>query len=306
MLKIYHKTIKDNAFQKLEDFVANTWIYVFDPSEEEVEKLVQECQLNKVLINDALDPFEVPRVETEENTTYVFTRAPYEEKGIISTLPILIAVSENHIITVAKKNFNFLDQFLEDQAEFTTTQRVKFFIQLFSELNCDYNNSLAEISRRVRSASVSFKKITTQDIVQFVDFERTVNDFLAALIPTNAMLHNLLSGKHLQLYEKDIGLIEDLFLNNKQLVDMCDSTLKNIVNIRDAYSTIITQDTNRIIKLLTSLTIILTIPTIISSVYGMNVRLPFSGSPLAFWGVIVLTALISYILALIFAKKNWL
>lgn len=306
MIEKFRKTIKDKNCQKIDDFKPNTWIHVLAPNKKEIQELVEKCSLKKDLIKDALDPFEAPRIETEENITYVFTRAPHKENDIISTFPILIAISDNHLITISNKKLDFLENFLNNKEEFTTTQRIKLFIQFFSELTKDYNRSLTEISRGVRAKSVRFEKTTTKDIIQFVDFERIINDFLFALTPTNTMLHNLLSGKHLRLYERDIDLVEDLFLSNKQLIDTCSSTLKNIVNIRDAYSTVVTQDTNRIIKLFTSLTIILTIPTIISSVYGMNVGLPFSSSPLAFWGIIFGIVLIVYILITIFAKKDWL
>lgn len=306
MLKIFHRTIKDSKSSMFKEFRPNTWVYSIDPDEEDLEKISIACHLNKDLLHDALDPFEVPRIETDDNATYVFTRGPIEENDLTSTSPILIAIGKNHIVTVSKSEMCFLKKFADERIEFSTTQRIKLFVQLFSELNKAYNDSMTRILKKVRIIGVSFEKITTKDIIQFVDFERIINDFLSALIPTNNILHNLLSDKHLRLYEKDIDLIEDLFLNNKQLIEICNSTLKNIVNIRDAYSTVMTQDTNRTIKILTSLTILLTVPTIISSIYGMNVELPFADSPLAFLGIMIATVLIAYALIAAFTKRNWL
>lgn len=306
MIKVFHRTIKDKKIRELGAVRANSWVYAVNPKLAEIKEIAQKCKLNEDLLRDALDPYEVPRVETDGDATYVFTRAPHQNEGQIATCPILIAVGKQHIVTVSKAKFPFLEKFATGKTEFSTTQKIKFFIQIFSEMNREYNYFLAEISKRVRSVKVRLKKISHKEIIQFVDFESIINDFLSALVPTNSILHNLLSGRHLQLYEKDKDLIEDLFLSNKQLTEISNSTLKTIVNIRDAYSTIMTQDTNRVIKLLTSITIILTIPTIVASIYGMNVGLPFVDSPYSFWGIMAGNVVFMYLLALLFIKKNWL
>jgi magnesium transporter len=307
MIKVFHRTIKDKKIKKIKAIRANSWVCATNPTLEEINTIAQKCNLKEDLLRDALDPYEVPRVENDDSgTTYFFTRAPHQSDGQISTCPILIAVGKEHIVTVSRAKFTFLDQFSSKNKDFSTTQRIKFFIQIFTEMNREYNLFLTEISKRVRSVKVRIKKISHKDIIQFVDFESVINDFLSALVPTNSILHNLLSGRHLQLYEKDKDLIEDLFLSNKQLVEISTSTLKTIVNIRDAYSTIVTQDTNRVIKLLTSITIILTIPTIIASLYGMNVGLPFANSSHAFLGIMVGNVIVMYIMALVFIRKNWL
>lgn len=306
MVRIFHKTIKNKKVRELKTIKVNSWVHAVNPKLEEIEEIAKKCNLKKDLLRDALDPYEVPRVETDGETTYVFTRAPHESEEQITTCPILIAVSKQHIVTISRAKFPFLEQFASGKMDFSTTQKIKFFIQIFSEMNHEYNLFLTEISKRVRSVRVRLKKISHKDIIQFVDFESIINDFLSALVPTNSILHNLLSGRHLQLYEKDKELIEDLFLSNKQLMEISTSTLKTIVNIRDAYSTIMTQDTNRVIKLLTSLTIILTVPTIVASVYGMNVGLPYADSPYAFLGIIAGNILFMYLMALIFIRKNWL
>lgn len=306
MINVFHRKIKDKKIKKLTAIKSNSWVYVVNPTLDEIKNVANKCQLNEDLLRDALDPYEVPRVETEDDVTYVFSRAPHQSEGQITTCPILIAVGKQHIVTVSKAKFAFLEQFASGKMAFNTTQKIKFFIQIFSEMNREYNLFLTEISKRVRSARVRLKKISHKEIIQFVDFETIINDFLSALVPTNSILHNLLSGRHLRLYEKDKDLIEDLFLSNNQLTEISNSTLKTIVNIRDAYSTIMTQDTNRVIKLLTSLTIILTIPTIIASIYGMNVGLPLVDSPYSFWMIMGGSLISMYLLAFIFSKKDWL
>src|SRR3990172_1492160 len=127
------------------------------------------------------------------------------------------------------------------------------------------------------------EKINNKDIIQFVTYESVLNDFLTALEPTNVILKNLFSGKFLKLTDQEKEWVEDLYFSNSQLIELSQANLRNIVNIREAYSTIITNNLNRVIRLLTSLTVILAVPTMIASIYGMNIDLPFDHSPNAFF-----------------------
>lgn len=306
MVKIYYKNLRKKELKSLPEFKVGSWVHAENPTQEEIRRLSTKLDLEESLLNDALDPNEVPRMESEDGITYIFTRAPYEIEQEISTLPLLIAIGDEFILTLSPKKLSFLEQFQKNQVDFYTTQRTKLFIQLFFAINSRYNTLLTNIGRRVREARVRIRKISKKDIVQFVNFESILNDFLASLVPTKNMIQKILSGSHLKLYEEDKELVEDLFLANGQLIESCKSTLKNITNIRGAYSTIMTQDLNRIIKLLTSLTILLTIPTIIASIYGMNVPLPFQESPLAFVGIMGVTVLISAILLFVFIKNEWI
>jgi magnesium transporter len=179
-------------------------------------------------------------------------------------------------------------------------------LQLFSRLVASYNQFLTDISRRVRRLGIRLEEITNKEIAQLVAFEGVLNDFLSALVPTNTILGNLLSSKFLKLYEEDKELIEDLILSIGQLVEICKSNLKTMVNIRESYSTIMTNNLNRVIKLLTALTVILAVPTMIASFFGMNVALPGAGSPHAFVWIFGFTVLIAGLLLLVFIRNRWL
>ena len=310
MIKIYHKTIKDKELNTLDNFKVGSWIYAEDPSEEELESLSKDFALDFGLLKDAIDPYEVPRLEIDNNKFYVFARAPHQPEKRVSTAPFLTAIGENFVITVSKEPLSFFKKFIESQLPFATTQKTKFFLQIFSEITSAYNHQLTNISRNVRGVGVQLENIGNKEIVQFITFESILNDFLAALIPANAVLNNLLSGssagKTLELYEEDKELIEDLFLGNNQLIELCKANLKTITNIREACATIMTNNLNRVIKLLTALTIIITVPTTIINFYSMNVALPFARSPLAFWFIITVTLAIASVLLGIFIKKKWL
>ncbi len=306
MIKIYQKTIRDKAIKTIGSFKVGSWIYVENPTGEEIKYLAEKHGLEESLLTDALDPYEVPRIEIEKKAVYVFTRVPYGEEARAATAPILIIIGENFVLTLSDKSLPFLDQFLTGKVDFSTTQKTKLFLQIFSGLVATYLNSLNNISRQVRSFGIHLEEITNKQIMQLVGFESVLNDFLSALTPTNTILNNFLSGKFIALYEEDKDLIEDLSLGIGQLIEACKSNLRTVVNIREAHSTIVTNNLNRIIRLLTALTVVIAVPTMVFSFFGMNVALPGAeATDAAFW-ILSGTGIIGVLLLLIFIKNRWL
>lgn len=305
MITIFQKTVKDAEFKKLSEFRVGSWVYVENPSPEEVLTLSSQFGLEEGYLKDALDPYEVPRVEIEKSGVYVFARLPFQENDHVITVPLLLVIGVDFLMTFCQRPLPFLPTLLGGRANVTTTQKVKLFLQIFHEINSTYSKFVTAISKSVRTVGVKVESISNKDIVQFVRFESALNDFMGALVPSNVMLSNLLSGKSLQLYEEDKDLMEDLSLHAGQLVELCKSSLKTIVNIREAYSTIVTNNLNRVIKFLTALTILLTVPTMIASLYGMNVPLPLAGSPFAFWIILGGVLGISGVLLWVFSRNRW-
>ncbi len=306
MFKIYYKNVKENTLKELEEFKIGSWISVRTPTEEDIAYLVKTFSMSEGLLRDAMDYYEVPRVEVEGSVTYIFTRYPYSARDRILTAPILFAIGEDFFVTVSQYQCEIEDWFIRGEVDFYTTQKTKFFLQLFFQINASYSSFLVSINRRIRGMSIKLEQITNKEIIQFVLFEEILNDFISALIPTKSMLQNLLSGKFLRLYKDDEDLVEDLLLTTGQLVGMSISNQRTIITIREAYSTIMTNNLNRVIRLLTSLTIILTIPTMIASLYGMNVPLPNADSPHMFSYIIMGIVFISGILLVVFSKNRWL
>ena len=306
MINIYYRSIREVKTESLEEFRVGSWVDVCDPTEREIEEVCSLLGTEASLLRDALDPYEVPRLEQENGFTYVFTRVPEKEKGETITMPILIVLGDSFIMTVSRVKFGFLDKFRSGSQDFFTTQKIKFFLGIFSTINRQYSISLIDISKRIRGLKIRLERMNSKDLIHFVDFERILNDFLSALIPTASVLKNILDGRSMSLYEEDKDLIEDIFLGNGQMVEMAKSTLRHVVNIRDTYSNIITQELNRVIKMLTSLTVILTVPTMIFSFYGMNIDLPLPEYLRPHWFILVLTAIFVMTLISIFRKNRWL
>ncbi|MFA5994364.1 MAG: magnesium transporter CorA family protein [Parcubacteria group bacterium] len=306
MINIYYRSVKEERLNTLDSFKTGSWVNVYDPTEDELEELVKMLGIEKDLLHDALDPYEVPRLEQESGVIYVFARVPKKRQQEITTVPILVVLGDDFVLTVSREKLDFLDEFTKKRVDFFTTQKIKFFLKIFLSVNRQYELFLININKAIRGLRIRLERMSNRDLIHFVDFERVLNDFLSALTPAGSVLQKMLNGRNVTLYEDDRDLVEDIFLSNGQMVEMAKSTLRYVVNIRDTYSNIITQDLNRVMKILTSLTILLTIPTMIFSFYGMNVDIPHTAYPQAYILILVLTVFISTLIFALFKRNRWL
>lgn len=311
MLAYYFRTLKDKEIKKIDAPRVGMWIHVETLTEKEITALVDEHGLDRGLLEDANDFFEVPRFEHHGSVSYLFTRYPTvdENSGEVITKPILLAVGENFVLTASFGKPPFFKMFFSESArkiELYTTQKAKFFISVMHAITAEYTRSFITIRKEVRESRVPLDKITDKDLEQFVKYENTVNDYISSLVPTNIALIRLRAGKHLPLFKEDEEIMEDMLLANSQLVENGKALLKSIQNIKNAYMTVMSTKLNTTVRTLTALTILLTIPTIVSSLFGMNVPLPLRDNPLAFWAVIAIIMISAGVIGYLFARNKWI
>lgn len=305
MITMYHRPLKQDELAVIDEPKAGTWLHAVAPNENERASLI-ERGFDAGLLSDALDRNEVPRFEYEDNIHYFFTRYPIRQHGELTTLPLLIAINEELVLTVATSELPFVERIVQTPGDLFTTQKTKLFLQLLSEVNTLYTVEIGAILRSVRKSRINLRTIRNRDIINFVTLESALNEFAVALEETNEGLKTIVSGKFLPLYESDTDMIEDLTLSNEQLVANAKANLATIQNIRSAYSTINTNNLNQVMKFLTALTVIFTIPTMISSMFGMNVPVPMANNPQAFWFILVLVSGIIAVAAYFFSRKDWI
>lgn len=306
MVKIYYKTEKEKTLKELTNFKKGSWLFVEKPSEKELNLLTEKYNLDYDLLSDATDIYEVPRIEIDNNKLYIYVQFPYQDNDSIQTSPVLFVINTNYTLALSSRTQHFTRKLINGDLNFSTVNKNKLVLLLLLQINNDYSSFINNITRKVRKSTVKLEDIQNKDITQFVIFEATLNEFLSDLMPFNSVLNKILSGKFMKLTEEEKDIVEDLVLSNNQLIENARANLRNIVNIRNAYSTIMTNNLNRVIKLFTSLTVLLTIPTIISSIYGMNVHLPLDESPMAFNIIIGAIAIIVIGLLILFYKRKWL
>lgn len=307
MLASYFRSLREQELVELDEPKTGAWVRVENPDKKELSALINDFELEEGHLNDALDPLEVPRLEVEGEIVYLFTRIPVKDDAAATT-PILIAYTPANLITVCSRRLNVVDQWLSREPEITTTQKTKLILQILQQINASFVMQINGTSRQIRGIGQQLLtgEIGNREITQLVTYEGILQDFMSSLLPTNAILTQLLSGRVIKFFEEDKELIEDLVLNTNQLVELCRSNLKTIVSLREASTTIMTNNLNRVIKLLTSLTVILMVPNLVTGLYGMNVHIPFAEHPLAFFGVLTLIITSTVITFYVFLRNRWL
>ena len=196
--------------------------------------------------------------------------------------------------------------FIEGKRSFATTQKTKLFLEFLTELMVTYERKLTRTRKMVYRDMGRVRSIRGREIQRLVFLEQELNETISALVPTNAWLNLLTKGNYIQMFSEDRELLEDLIIVNIQLVDSAKSILKTIQNIRGASEAILTQNLNSTIRTLTAFTIILTIPTLIASLFGMNVAIPFQESPYGFWIVLGFIAIVVGLTFYFFTRNRWL
>ncbi len=307
MITYYYKNIRSKKLSTLDEYKPGAWVCVESPSEDEVEGLVKRFKLDAGHLEDALDADEMPRLEKEGELTYIFVRYAYTNDDLeLTTSPLLFVVGPDILITIAHNSLPRLQRFIGGKLEFSTTQRTKLVLQILDQIVDQYEVFVNNISRQIKTIRTRLRShdVGNQDFIDFVLIEDELNEFLSAMLPTTAILRRLMLGRHIPLFEEDQELIEDLLLNNEQSIEGCRSNVKSIVNIREAYSTIASNNLNRSMKILTAATVIIALPNVFYGMFGMNVDLPFQHQPWAYFMVVSITVILMVTIFLLGRAKK--
>jgi len=306
MIKYFFKSLRSTQVQELDAYKPGSWVYVEAPSEKEITSLVQQFNLTEGHLQDALDEDEMPRLEKEGEQSYIFVRFAYKtDEGDMGTTPLLFVFSGELIITISQVRIPALAAFMNGRIPFATTQRAKLILLILQQTSEQYDSFISKTSKQIKLIRSRLRghEISNQDFVDFVVIEDELNEFLSSLMPTNATLRRLLLGRYMPLFAEDQDIVEDLLLNNEQSIEACNSNMQSIIHIREAYTSISSNNLNRTIKILTIVTVLIMLPSMFYGMYGMNVHLPFQTAAWAFPGILLLSAVVN-ILVIVLARKK--
>lgn len=282
------------------------WINIEDATKSDLEELLPLTGLEYIDIDDSIDQFEIPRFEKQGDFTIVFVRNPSHNNEQEYTEILTVLFSDKYIITISPSKNSTISYLLEKK-KFITTQQTKMFISILLNIAQQFTYEIKQVRNVVSKGKKPIGKIDNSDFVVLSESEEILNQYLASLIPLNNLIEAISSSKHIAFLEFDKDLLEDTQITFRQSADICKVSVNSIVSMRDSYQVIFTNNLNKIIKLLTSLTIILTVPTIIASIFGMNVKLPLSAdSAMSFPIIMLLIIIIAAIVLFIFNLKRWL
>ena len=304
MRKIYYRSTRDPKIKELDTPRSGSWLHFEDATLEDVRLVSELTGLTVADVDDALDIFEIPRIEHHDTAVVLFIKSPSDSDDTFYTQPITVIVTEQHFITITPNKNEMLERFLQS-GDYHTTKRSQLLLQLLLKVTDAFTKRIKTIRNEVQINLADDHETTDEEIRRLTKNEQILNQFLVDLVPMKNVLETILTGKYLVLYEDDSDLVEDILISTKQSVDVCRVNLKGIQSVRDAHQIIFTNKLNKTMQFLTSFTIILTIPTIIASIYGMNVRLPLDANPLAFHIIMLFTLAISAVALIVFRRMKW-
>jgi magnesium transporter len=307
MITHYFKTAEDTELQKLAEPRSGVWTHVVAPTEAELESLFEYYGVDDAIIADISDIFEIPRFEQEGATTYFFARYPFDVPDIdIDTAPILIILGETFVLTIAQQEVPFLEPFVTGKRSFHTTQKTELFLEFIAEIMHTYERKLAHMRKLVYRDMGRVRSVRSREIQRLVFLEQELNEMIAALAPTANWLNQLTKGNYIRMFADDRELLDDVLIATEQLQDSAKSILKTIQNIRSASEAILTQSLNNTIRMLTAITIILTIPTLVASLFGMNVPVPLAENPYGFWIILGVILVAVGLTMHFFSRNRWI
>lgn len=304
MLQFLHSNPDNLQIETTGELQGGGWVRSERPTDGEKDRLIK-LGVDLDILSDALDPHEIPRVELEDGWTYFITRLPDTDDEFNDfTTPILFALGKDTTVTVSRDPLGRLWQPFIDKTTIDTAKQTTLFMLMIDSIVVQYQRRVAAINRQMRAATSDLRKLHSKDIVILTGYERRLNDYLDALIPTNTAVEKLLSGKLLKLQEDDKDLVEDLSIDLEQMIARCQSLLRTITNVRDSYRAVMDTRLNETIRMLTVITLALTIPTMLAGLYGMNVPLPAHDSPDIFWGIIGISIVAALSLAIFVVRRR--
>lgn len=311
MVKIF-KTAESGVLQ-IENFEPGCWVAMTNPTAEELHEVATRYDIDATDMRAPLDEEERSRIDVEDNYTLILVDIPTieerNEKDWYGTIPLSIVLCNDTIITVCLEDTPVLTAFMDGRVRnFYTHMKTRFIFQILYRNATLYLNYLRIIDRRSDSIEQKLHEATrNKELIELLELEKSLVFFTTSLKANEIVLEKLLKFSAIKKYPEDEDLIEDVIVENKQAIEMANIYSGILNGTMDTFASVISNNQNSVMKLLTTITIVLSIPTMIASFYGMNVKsfsMPFADSEWGFPIVIGISLIISLIIAFIFRKKD--
>jgi magnesium transporter len=307
MLTIYKTT--EQGLEQLDSMANGTWVKAVDPTPEEIQKLV-DWGIDVDYINYSLDLDEMPRMERDDEYTFILLRIPHSqpESDIpFITIPLGIMIKGNTIVTICRYEKEMFKILANGKYRLLKTgKRYRFALYIFLETATRYLMHLREINRITEALEDQLQKSTrNREVLELLKYQKSLTYFATALRSNEVMMERVQRTQIFNYYEDDQDLLEDVLTENQQAIQMTNINTEILSSMMDAFASIISNNLNGVMKALAAITIIINVPAVVAAFYGMNVALPGETHPLAFLTVIGISLSLTAIAIFIFYKRDW-
>jgi magnesium transporter len=282
------------------------WINVVSPTEEEITQLKAYVDIPEELLHSLKDKDEIPAIIQTEQFTFLIIRTPFNNPQIeleYFTVPVGIFMTKQLIVTVCYFENDTIAKLKTRKFDFRKTQLVFRLLLVSARL---YLNYLSDINKKIYSIEAALEQTQkNKAIMELLELQKDLVYFSTSLKSNEILIERILKDNVLIRTADDKRLLEKVIDENTQAIEMTSIYSNILTSTMDAFTSIISNNLNMVIKMLTSLTVVIAIPTLIASIYGMNVKLPFQDHPHAFMIVIIISFVISSASGYYLWKKNF-
>ena len=285
-----------------------------DPTPYELKVVGNLTEVEPDFLRSALDDEERSHIDIEDDSVMILTNVPVvRDEGSYDTLPLAIIVTEDYIITVCLEETPVLSYFNEKSARFFRTfKKTRFLFQILYRSATFYLRYLRQISKQSDEIESKLRhSMKNREILKLLELQKALTFFNASLRSNGAVLEKLMRLRTttsmqpmLKYYEEDEDLLEDVIIENKQAREMVEMYSKILARLADTFSSIMSNNLNQVMKFLAAVTILLAIPTVISSFFGMNVPVPMAENANGFFFICVLAGSLAALCGLLLWRRD--
>ena len=297
----YFRSI-EGRIKEIDGIEPGCWVCLTGPTETEISDIEEEFNIDRDYIRAALDEEEPSRIERDDGVTLIVVDYPISEQDndpdrtqLYSTTPMSLIITDKNVITVSAKPNIVLDEIAKGVVKGVRPDlRTQFVFTVLLRIAARYLQYLKQIDKLANFVEGKmYQSMKNQGLIQLQGLEKSLVYFSTSLKSNEAVLEKLMRGRYLKLYEEDQDLLDDVMIEVKQAIEMT-SIYSNILSgTMETFASIISNNLNIIMKRMTTITIILTMPTRVFSFYGMNLHENAGGLPMAnVWFPILLSVLL--------------
>jgi magnesium transporter len=308
MITIYNTT--EYGLEKVSELTVGCWVNVVDPTPDEIASLVGQG-FQPDFLTPPLDVDERPRTEKENGDVLIVLRIPFfqgEAEDIpYATLPLGIILTDKYVVTICKQENSVIQELVSGKVKgLSTPKRNRLVLHLLLRIAARYLNYLREINRAVDGVEDQLQaSLRNREVLELLKYQKSLTYFTTALKSNELVLQRLQRSQLFRMFPDDEDLLEDALTETQQAIEMTHISGNILSQMMDAFASIISNNLNVVMKFLASVTIVLSLPTMIASFYGMNVGLPLEGHPLAFLVILGVCAVVALAVVVVFWRKDW-
>jgi magnesium transporter len=309
MITIYKTT--EHGLEVVPEVCKGCWISAVDPSPNEIAWL-QELSLPQEFILYPLDVDERARIEREDGNILIVVRLPSAEAPTadvpFTTHAVGVVLAGQYILTISKRDNEILQELARGRVkDLSTAKRNRFILRFLLNTAAKYLSYLREINRVVDHLEDQLQmSLRNRELLGLLKYQKSLVYFTTALKSNELMMERLQRSQHFAAYPDDTDLLEDVLTENQQAIEMTNIASNILSSMMDAFASIISNNMNTVMKFLAAMTIVLTLPVLVASLFGMNVQLPFQDWPFAFGLVILVSMGLAALVARFFLKRDWM